>query len=152
MVLKGEGVMAKNENEVSEQDRLWLDRHVIDYSDDYRFVGYQSNPEDLLERTLKAAKASRGQALTDVRMDTHLQYDIIEAKKDALVNLLNANDDKANHIDNHVVSSYISKMVDDCAVADEIEDSAGYMEYLHHGRYYEPGDPKLMYTTHTFEG
>lgn len=141
-----------SERIVSRQDELFFDQHVFDYSDEYRFVGYESKPKQLLERFKTAEESIRGLSVYDVQRDVARQMSLVNMKKEALFNVLSQNDDAKYHIDNQVVTSFVGKMMDDYAVADVISNEATSMEYDFQGLYYNAGDPALTYTTHNFKG
>lgn len=133
-------------NQVTKQDQHWFDEHVLSYSDDYRFNGYKSEPKALLERSLAASALVRGAKLDVVDKQLDRQHEILERKTTALVNILSQNDDKAYHIDNHVVTSYVTKMLDDYAVGYMIADASESMHTRFFDRYLEDNDPELMHT------
>lgn len=136
----------KNKKQVTEQDQHWLDQHVLSYSDAYRFRGYESEPKALLERSLTASASVRGKTLDVVDKELDRQHELLESKTTALVNILSQNDDKAYHIDNHVVTSYVTKMLDDYAVAYDIANASDSMHTRLFNHYYEDNDPELMHT------
>lgn len=144
--------MVKENRTVSETDLNLYEQHILHYSDERQFTGYESEGEALLERSLKASESVRGEALEDVFMKLDRQSEIVERKREALVNLLAQDNDEAYHLDETGVKSFVSKMVDDYAVSDYIRSEAEKMNSNLYQRYYEDGDPKLTYATYAFGG
>ena len=134
------------QREVNAYDVYLLDQHVMDHTDDNRFVGYRSDPNALLERSLKASEGIRGQSLDVVEDMIYKQNSILHEKTTAMLNVLAQNQDDKYHIDNAVVSSYLSKLVDDYAVSDYIRSNHSNLSYGGFEHYYEPGDENVTYT------
>lgn len=138
--------------EVNEHDVYLLDQHVMNHSDDYRFVGYQSRPKELIDRYADASEKLRGVPIPAIHYDVAKQHEVIDRKKEAIINLVAANNDDKYHLSNQVVSSYVSKMMDDYAIAETIGDELISMEYDHQFSYYHPNDTDLTYATFNFHG
>lgn len=134
------------QREIRDSDIQMFERHVMDFSDDNRFVGYRSDPNALLERSLNASDSIRGQSLDAVEDMLYKQDKILHEKTTAMLNVLAQNQDDKYFIDNAVVSSYLSKLVDDYAVADYIRDNHDSLSYGDFEHYYERGDENLTYT------
>ena len=134
------------QREIRDSDIQMFERHVMDFSDDNRFVGYRSDPNALLERSLNASDGIRGQSLDAVEDMIYKQDSILHEKTTALMNVLAQNQDDKYFIDNAVVASYVSKLVDDYAVADYIRNNHGNLSYGGFDHYYERGDDNLTYT------
>lgn len=138
--------------EVTEQDIMLFERHIIDYSDDYRFVGYEHDMEQLLERTEKAKDSIRGMPLDDVSELVDKQFDIVRLKEQAFMNIVGANEDEKYHLNDHVVTSFATKLIDDRAVAEVMSLSVRSAEHRGYAHFYEPGDAELRYATYTHDG
>ena len=138
--------------EVNEHDVYLLDQHVMNHSDDYRFVGYQSRPKELIERYTDASEKLRGVPIPAIHNDVAKQHEVIDRKKEAIINLVAANNDDKYHLSNQVVSSYVSKMMDDYAIAEVISGELTSMEYDHQFSYYHPNDTDRTYATYNFHG
>lgn len=134
------------QREIRDSDIQMFERHVMGFSDDNRFVGYRSDPKALLERSLNASDGIRGQSLDAVEDMIDKQDSILHEKTTAMLNVLAQNQDDKYFIDNAVVASYLSKLVDDYAVADYIRDNHGNLSYGGFDHYYERGDENITYT------
>lgn len=134
--------------DVRSQDITLFDEHVLNYSDDTHFKGYQSDPDALLQRSLTASKNIRGEKLTEVDDLLAYQKSIIEQKRDALMRVLDQDDYEKYHIDDRVLKSFTRKLVDDYAIMDRVSVDASWMSVNdRQTHYYEHGDEALTYVT-----
>ena len=132
-------------------DLFWIESHMIDHSDDFRFVGYKSDPEALLNRALEVQKEMRGETTTQVSLATTYESMRLDQKRDALANLINENRDDELGLDDHLVSSYISKLVDEYSVNDHLIRENNSVELRGLSKFYPVRDPDLIYTTYEYE-
>lgn len=111
---------------VNELDVFRLDKHVFDYSDNDRFVGYKSSPEDVTNYVNTLDKTLEGNSISDIYSYLRNRRTSVDAEKESYLNILSEDHDTKYYINQRVHESYLSRLVDEYAILDYMDNKMAY--------------------------